>query len=103
MSLPVVIIMHRIEESNAWARIMWINAVSKLNISALEEIDRISWSQISQMLKIFFESQSGCRLTDEHIQFLGNFLLKYLWKFFFKWNFFFAKSDFLFENFKLSV
>ncbi|KAI8491162.1 Signal transducer and activator of transcription 1-alpha/beta [Branchiostoma belcheri] len=71
MSLPVVLISHSNQESNAWATILWDNAFSKPDRELFEVPEKAPWMEVGHALSWQYEMQTGRGLTEENMKFLA--------------------------------
>ncbi|XP_035679003.1 signal transducer and activator of transcription 5B-like [Branchiostoma floridae] len=71
MSLPVVLISHSNQESNAWATILWDNAFSKPDRELFEVPEKAPWMEVGHALSWQYEMQTGRGLTEENMTFLA--------------------------------
>ncbi|XP_070535764.1 signal transducer and activator of transcription 5B-like isoform X3 [Ptychodera flava] len=71
LSLPVVVIVHGNQESNASATILWDNAFAEPGRVPFVVQEKVPWPQLAQALNTKFESGCGRRLTQQNLQYLA--------------------------------
>lgn len=70
MSLPLVVIVFRHQESQAEGTIIWNNAFAEIECNPFSVVDRVTWSNLATVLNSKFESQVGSSLTYEDLRYL---------------------------------
>lgn len=70
MSLPLVVIVFKHQESKAEATITWSNAFAENESNPFSVVNKVSWSNLSKVLNSKFESQVGAPLTYEDLSYL---------------------------------
>lgn len=63
ISLPIVVIVHVSQETNAMATIIWDSWFS--------EAETVTWNNISGMLTMIFKAETGRALSDENLHFIA--------------------------------
>lgn len=76
MSLPIVVIVHAIQEPQAWATIFWDNSFAAANRAPFSAPDQVSWKQFSEALDHKFFSACERNLTPDNLHFLSEKVLK---------------------------
>lgn len=71
MSWPIVVCVHEYQEAKAWATITWNNISSNKGDNPFAFDDEIPWASVAWALDTKFLFHTGCRLSDEDLQFLG--------------------------------
>lgn len=70
MSVPVVVIVHSSQESQALATITWDNAFSEICRVPFHVVDKVHWSQMEIALNMKFSDETGSKLSLENLNYL---------------------------------
>lgn len=71
MSLPVVVIVHNVQEPPSWATICWDNAFSEIYRTPFKVTDHVAWWRMAHMLQNKFKQQTdGGNLSIENLNYL---------------------------------
>ncbi|CRK98250.1 CLUMA_CG011612, isoform A [Clunio marinus] len=70
LSLPIVVIVHGIQEPQSWATITWDNAFAEMNRTPFVVPDKVPWNRLADTLNIKFRASTGRNLTAENLHFL---------------------------------
>lgn len=70
MSLPLVIIVFKRQESKAEGTITWSNAFAESEFYPFSVVDKVSWSNLAKVLNSKFETQVGAPLAFEDLNYL---------------------------------
>lgn len=76
MSLPVVVISHAKQQIDALATVVWDNAFSDLYRRPFDELEKVKWSQLSEILNLKFTASTGRGLTSNNLHFLCEKLVR---------------------------
>ncbi|XP_055308232.1 signal transducer and transcription activator-like [Sitodiplosis mosellana] len=68
MSVPVTVASNVNQKRNGWATIAWDNAFFEIGRTLFAVPTQVPWSHIKWALQMIFHYQTGCDLTDEHLQ-----------------------------------
>lgn len=71
LSLPVVVIVHVNQYSQAWATVTWDNAFSTFNRVPFCVPDKVPWINVAETLNKKFQSTTGRGLSQESLIFLA--------------------------------
>ncbi|XP_077993966.1 signal transducer and activator of transcription 5B-like isoform X2 [Glandiceps talaboti] len=71
LSLPVVVIVHGNQESNASATILWDNAFAEPGRVPFVVQDKVPWQQLAGALNTKFSNACGRQLTQQNLQYLA--------------------------------
>lgn len=76
MSLPIVVIVHNVQEPTSWATIFWDNAFSEVYRTPFRVVESAPWWRMAHMLKYKFKQQTaGCDLTSDNLNYLCEYFL----------------------------
>lgn len=70
MSLPIVVIVHSLQEPQSWATITWDNAFSEVSRVPFQVVGTVNWTQVADVLNMKFASETGRSLTAENLHYL---------------------------------
>ncbi|XP_035216384.1 signal transducer and activator of transcription 5B-like isoform X1 [Stegodyphus dumicola] len=70
LSLPVVVIVHGNQEPHAWATVTWDNAFAEPGRVPFQVPEKVSWSEVAEVLSTKFKAATGRELVEENLQFL---------------------------------
>ncbi|XP_066300615.1 signal transducer and activator of transcription 5B-like isoform X1 [Branchiostoma lanceolatum] len=71
MSLPIVVIVHGNQDSNAWATILWDNAFAEPNRSPFCVPAEVTWSQLASALNCKWTYVNGRPLSESNMKYLA--------------------------------
>ncbi|XP_072020613.1 signal transducer and activator of transcription 5B-like isoform X2 [Amphiura filiformis] len=71
MSLPVVVIVHGNQESNALATVLWDNAFAEPGRVPFVVPDKVPWNEMGKALNSKFMAANGRSLSQENLQYLS--------------------------------
>ncbi|XP_042900970.1 signal transducer and activator of transcription 5B isoform X2 [Parasteatoda tepidariorum] len=71
LSLPVVVIVHGNQEPHAWATVTWDNAFAEPGRVPFQVPEKVSWTEVAEVLSTKFKSATGRGLTEDNLQFLA--------------------------------
>lgn len=74
--MPFVFAVHGSQDALGMKTILWSDAFFDANRDPFYFNDEISWSNLAFELRKKFESQTGCPLTDDHLEFLRSKIFK---------------------------
>ncbi|XP_055306025.1 uncharacterized protein LOC129570447 [Sitodiplosis mosellana] len=69
-SLPMTVAVHGNQEHEGWATITWDNSFFEIGRMPFVTRGKVPWSHMEWALSKRFEYQTGCTLTEEHLQYL---------------------------------
>jgi len=70
-SLPVVVIVHGNQESQALSTIVWDNGFAEWGRKAYVVAEKVPWQKMGEVLSMKWESACGAPLTEENLYFLA--------------------------------
>uniref|UniRef100_W8BS26 Signal transducer and transcription activator n=1 Tax=Ceratitis capitata TaxID=7213 RepID=W8BS26_CERCA len=74
-TLPVVMVVHGIQEPQSWATITWDNAFSVIDREPFQVTDKVHYSNLLDALNMKFKYTTGRALTTENLEFLREKLI----------------------------
>ena len=72
LSLPLVVIVHDNQKTNAWATITWDNAFASPQRLPFIVPNTVAWVNVGQMLSRKFAEAVGCHLDSNDLRFLAS-------------------------------
>ncbi|XP_065883678.1 signal transducer and activator of transcription 5B-like [Dysidea avara] len=71
ISIPVVVVVHGIQQSSAEATIFWDNYFAESKRQLFNVPDQVPWTVFSQALSNYFEQQTGRGLNEQNLEYLA--------------------------------
>ncbi|XP_054092052.1 signal transducer and transcription activator-like [Zeugodacus cucurbitae] len=72
ISVPLIVIVHVNQASNAWATIIWDNAFSAIEREPFKVPERVHYIQILEALDMYFGYHTGRNLTQDNLNTIAN-------------------------------